>query len=199
MKKGIKMACLAAFALLSGCKRSLKSNEYVSYIRDIQNGLNKIVTLDGWQYTVQYRPCEYILLQEHNSVKETGQRRKELAGTVSFVIKVKRADNSVSPLRYNLSSREEYDQRLDYFLNHAGKELKLVYGKDTLYPTAYEFENNYNLTPEETMLVGFTLPGREQVPGNDMQLSYNDQVFKNGIIKVKFNKEDLNNIPNLIE
>lgn len=199
MKGGIKIVCLVTLAIFAGCKQSLKSNEYILYVRNIENGLCKNIVLDGWKYVIQYRPYDYILLQEHNNIKENGKRRQELAGTVSFIIKVKRDDNSVSPLRYNLKSREEYDQRLDYFLNHAGKELKLLYGNDTLYPTAYEFENNYNLTTEETMLVGFTLPGKEQAPSKDMQLSFNDEVFKNGIIKAKFRKEDLNNIPNLIE
>ncbi|PQJ13002.1 hypothetical protein CJD36_004460 [Flavipsychrobacter stenotrophus] len=200
MKKVISLyGSLLVILFFIGCKKSLKGHEYVGFIKEEKNGLKKTVAIDGWEYTIQYRPIEYILLQE-NDDKGREKRKQELKGTACFAIKIKRADNSVSPLRYNLESRDEYDKRLNYFLNGAAKDIKLLYNQtDTLYPIAYEFENNYNLTPEETMLVGFTLPGKEDAPKEDMQLSFSDQIFKNGIIKVKIKKDDLNNIPNLID
>lgn len=200
MKKVISF-CWLVFVpfFFIGCKKSLKGNEYTGFIKEEKNGLKKTVSIDGWEYTFQYRPYDYILLQEHDE-RGAKKRKNELKGTACFTIKIKRADNSVSPLRYNLETRDEYDRRLNYFLNAAAKDIRLLYnGTDTLYPVAYEFENNYNLTPEETMLLGFTLPNKDELPKEDMQLSFNDQVFKNGIIKVKIKKEDLNNIPNLID
>ncbi len=200
MKKVINLYILLFIPLLfSSCKKSLKGIDYAGFIKEEKNGLKKTVAIDGWEYTIQYRPYEYILLQEHDEIAKR-KRKEELKGTACFTIKIKRADNSISPLRYNLESRDDYDKRLNYFLNGAAKDIKLLYNDvDTLYPVAYEFENNYNLTPEETMLVGFTLPNKDVSPKENMQLSFNDQVFKNGIIKVKIKKEDLNNIPNLID
>lgn len=199
MKTGIRFFIVAISLLtLSGCRRSADRLSYAKFVRDEKNGLSRTLSIDGWQYIVQYRPAELIMLQEGMSGQDS-RRKDGLRGVASFTIKIKRADNSASPLRYNLATREEYDQRLDYFLNAAAKNIRLLYGNDTLYPAAYHFETNYNLTPEETMLVGFLLPAKDEAPKRDMQLSYNDELFKNGIIKVTIKKEDVDNIPNLVE
>ena len=77
--------------------------------------------------------------------------------------------------------------------------MRLIYGTDTLSPMSYEFENHFNLTPQETMMVGFCLPKSESAPEKDMQFSYNDQELKNGIIKVMFSKNIMKSIPNLVK
>ena len=125
------------------------------------------------------------------------KRMEELKGTAWFNISFKRADNGTSPMRYNISSIEEYNQRLNYLLNEAKNDLKLVYDTTILTPVSYVFENNYNLTPQETIIVGFYLPHGEERPNKKMQLSYDDRVFKNGIIKATYSQHSLQNIPGL--
>jgi len=183
------------------CKKNMKTPDYVRYINNKNNGLIKTTQTDGWEYDVQYRPGDYIILMENKGVPDDSvlnKREAELKGTAWFNIVIKRIDNQVTPLRYDISSLDEYDTRLNYFLNEAAKDIKLVNGKDTLLPKSYLFENNYNLTPQETMIVGFYLPAGDNYPIKDMQLSYIDKVFKNGIIRAQFSKTVLNHIPNLI-
>jgi hypothetical protein len=203
MRKGISYfitALLLVFA--TACHRDLKPVAYVSYIQGDGNGLKKTIIIDKWEYTMQYKPYDYIIMQETKGKAagyDINKRRAGLKGTAWFNITFKLADGHISPLRYDLASRDDYDRRFNYFLNQAVHSIQLVYdSKDTLYPTDYLFENNYNLTPQETMVVGFELPGRPDKPQKDMQLCYNDQVFKNGIIKAFYKSKDLNNIPNLI-
>ena len=123
---------------------------------------------------------------------------ESLKGTAWFNISIKRADGSITPLKYGIANLDEYNQRLNYFLNNAKDDIRLIYDADTLRPSAYLFENNYNLTPQETMVVGFTLPVSEDRPEKAMQLSFTDQVYKNGIIKVMYSREVLNKIPGAI-
>lgn len=199
MKKVTNLIVILFWAqALQSCQRELKTPEYVHYVQQPENGLRKVVSADNWDYIIQYRPYDYILLSEQKKQdpKQETKRLNDLKGTAWFTISFKRSDGSISPMRYNLSSREEYEQRQNYFLNKASKDIVMVYGKkDTLHPIAYEFENNYNLAPQETIMIGFELPMGHDRPDNDMQLSYNDQVFKNGIIKATFSEKDLNNIP----
>jgi hypothetical protein len=202
MKVASKYGLLIVLILTAGCRQKLAPAAYMQYVQDVKNGMRKTVKVAGWEYSVQYRPADLIMLIESKGVYNSSyavKRMAQLKGTAWFNISFRLADGKVSPLRYDLSSRQEYDERLNYFLNEAGRCIKLVCcGKDTLRPMSYLFENNYNLTPQETMIVGFQLPSGTSAAEDDMQLCYEDHVFRNGTIKALFRKEDLQNIPKLI-
>ncbi len=183
------------------CKHSMKAADYIRYINNKENGFKKILQIEGWNFCMQYRPYDYIMLMENKGQLngyDLEKRKSELNGTAWFNISIKRIDNSITPLRYGISSIEEYNTRLNYYLNEAEKDITLIYGSDTLRPVSYLFENNYNLSPQETMVVGFYLPKGENDPRKNMQLSFIDRVFKNGIIKAEFSEDVLKNIPNLV-
>ncbi|MES2701535.1 MAG: hypothetical protein V4649_02795 [Bacteroidota bacterium] len=183
------------------CKKNMTANEYSSYVNNTEHGLKKVMQIDGWEFTILYRPSEYVMLME-NKGNKTGYnfeaRRAELAGTAWFNISIRRVDGQVTPLRFGISSSEEYNERLNYYLNGAIKDISLVYGQDTLGPTSYAFETNYNLTPQETIVAGFILPGDSKFPTKDLSISFVDRVFGNGIVKATYNTKTLKNIPNLI-
>lgn len=202
MQKVISIILFALiFSCCVSCKHSMKAADYVSYVSSKENGLRKISQIDGWEFSMQYRPYDYIMLMENKgdwSHYDLKKRQSDLKGTAWFSIAIKRADNSITPLRYGIASIDEYNSRLNYFLNEAVKDIKLLYNEDTLHPVSYLFENNYNLTPQETMIVGFYLPKGENYPEKTMQLSFTDRVFKNGIIKAEYSDKALNSIPNLV-
>lgn len=191
-------------AIVSGysCRKNMKINDYVKYVNDSNSGLVKKIRVDGFEYKMQYRPYEYIALNEikflGNNQNEFEKRIENLKGTAWFNLTFKRIDEMLSPMRYGVSSNEEYQKRLDYYLNHVIKDIWLVYGNDTIHPASYLFENNFNLIAQETMILGFYLPQKELLPSRDMTLSFNDKVFKNGIIKAFYSSKSLGNIPNLV-
>jgi hypothetical protein len=203
MKKVIELlSVLIILAFIPGCRKRLSTAEYAGFIKNQENGLQKTISVEHFEYNVQYRPHEYMVAQENpGQEQEQKKRLQELAGTVWFNVGIKCTEGS-SPLRYQLQSKEEYDQRLNYYLNEAAKDIRLVYGgKDTLPVMAYAFENSYNLTPVETMVVGFALPkGNEDETElkDNIQLVFSDRALNNGIIKATFHKSDINNIPHLI-
>jgi hypothetical protein len=202
MQKVISCFIVVIFLFVnSSCKKSLKSGEYVNYVVNNERGLKKVTEVDGFEFSMQYRPYDYIILMESKgdfSNYDFNKRLSCLKGTAWFSISIKRVDNGITPLRYGISSIEEYNLRLNYFLNEAKKDLWLMYDSIKIYPTSYLFENNYSLTPQETMIIGFFLPSGENSPQKTMQLAYNDRIFKNGIIKATYPDKLLKNIPNLI-
>lgn len=169
------------------------SEDIVSYVRNPENGLHREVTVGVMHYSFQYKPAEYILKMERldSAGPERTARKQQLEGMAWFNISFSIKDYGQSPLRYEASSLEEYTSRQDYFLNLAPKDIYMLYGTDTLRVSSYWFENNQNLTAHETMVVGFKLPGAAAQPARDMQLSYYDRVFKNGIIKIIIKQEDV--------
>lgn len=201
MRKEIncKIYLVLLFAFTS-CHHKMRPAEYISYMNKKGNGIKKIQVVDGWEFCFQYRPYDYIMLLENKGNSKDydfDKRKEELRGTIWFSIKIKRLDNSISPLRYGITSSEEYNSRLNYYLNEAQKDVRLIYDKDTLQVASYLFENNFNLTPDQTMLTGFYLPQGESYPQKRMHLSFTDQVFKTGIVNAEFSEETLKNIPTL--
>jgi len=176
------------------CTQKVSPLEYLKFISDKSNGFVQEINRSGWTYVIQYKPHDLIVFQEH-SVHEITQRLEQLKGTIWFNVSLKRADNVATPLRYATSSLEEYNSRLDYFLNSASQDFKLLYGEDTLGVMSYLFENNYNLTPQETMVVGFALTDGNDLPEKDMQLVYTDRVFHNGSIVAKFSAKKISRAP----
>lgn len=199
MKKVIK-SLLPVVLLAGSCKHPLSKVAYMQYVHDVRHGLKKSVSTADIEYVVQYKPADMVILMENKGQgkkADIAKRKADLSGSVWFNVVMKVKSGSASPLRYNLASQQEYDSRVNYFLNAARRCIKLRYGNDTLNQIGYVFENSYNLAPQETMVVGFELPRGEQLPVKDMQLSYDDEVFKTGIVKVIFRKEDIEHIPAL--
>lgn len=201
MLKGIKVALYASlFVAIASCKRSVDAAAYVKYVTDKRNGITKITEIDGFEYRMQYRTHDQIILSENKGDKNSNnieKRKESLKGTVWFNISLKRTDNAISILRYGISNIDQYNARLNYYLNYASSDIKLLYGEDTLHPTGYVFENNYNLAPQETIVVSFTLPPGNNYPQKNMRLSMVDGVFNNGIINASFPIETINKIPTL--
>lgn len=209
MNKAANYIPVILFAWLAcSCNHELKGPEYVKYVQDTKNGLRKQVHTTTLDYQVFYKPYDYIIFQESqgSSINPTNpinptdynKRLATLKGTAWFNFSFKMTDGRVSPLRYGVSDLDEYNQRLDYYLNKAVNDIRLIYGADTLRPMSYEFETNYNLTPQETIVVGFDLKNNSLKPDKDLQFVYHDNVFQNGIIKALFPKNIFNNIPRLI-
>lgn len=188
MKKVISVAILIVSVLVS-CKIK---HDPVKYAEDKDNGLKKEITIGEVHYTIQYKPADYIVAMEHLDAEAEAERLKQLKGTVWFNISFSIIGFNQSPLRYKIAGVDEYTERQDYFLNEASKDIYLMYGTDTVYVDSYWFENNQNITPYETMIVGFVLPDGDETVKKDMRLSFHDRVYRNGVIKTVIRKEDIN-------
>ncbi|MBL7705489.1 MAG: hypothetical protein JNM21_08050 [Taibaiella sp.] len=143
---------------------------------------------NGINYVIKYRPVSLIALHEEESDSARAKRQEALKKMYRFNIDIQVEGSGQSPLRHGISGLEEYNARLDYFLNQASKDIWLIDGNDTLRPAAYWFENNHNLTSHETIVLNFD---NTQIKNKEIQLAFNDRLFRNGIIKASFQKNDL--------
>lgn len=120
-------------------------------------------TRDWLRYRVYLQPATEV----------TAQKDQSRALKLSIrVINIK--DNS-SPLRRLCSNLDEYNFYYEYLLNSAKEEIYLQGKNGIKYPVFYAFENNYNAFPFETINLGYTFSGREQL--KDYRLIYIDRVF----------------------
>ncbi len=91
MKKVIRnMFVLIALSLFSCSGRtSLNVKNYLRYIEDPKNGLNKVVKTNMLEYNIQYKPSEYIAIKERKDKDQSFNiRTNELRNTVWFNVKI---------------------------------------------------------------------------------------------------------------
>lgn len=181
---------LTFLLLLASCTTEVSDREYASFVKDEQkSGLHHATTVGQMIYDVQYMPSRLMLMQERLEGSEKDKREKQLEGVLWFTISIRCANSGVNPLKKDVFDQEEYNARLNYYLNAAMNDISLEAGGIRFTPISYLFENNYGLTGNETIIVAFETNGREIDDG--ATLSFEDKVFKNGIIKTFFPAEKL--------
>lgn len=192
----LPIATVLLLLLMEACTpKSLKPKDYISYLEDEENGLTRKNEINHWQYTLQYEPRDLILLRE-NKVGDLS-RTKELDGTLHFKFQFRYLDAGVHPLKINIKSMEEYNQRLNYFLNQAQKDFTIEYQNTELHPIGYLFETQFGLVPYETINLIFALPDGEKSLTHPFEFKYVDHCFGNGIIKYSFNPNAFEKVPKL--
>lgn len=192
--KGIKIITLViaiCLTLLSCFHSSLDKNTSAGVISS-KDGLQKDIIIDSFFVSFQLNPTANLLKREGlTEEKELKARTVQLDSMFWFNVSISIKGFNQSPLRYQISSLEQYESRLNYYLNEAANDFSLVVGNsDTLLPSVYWFENNQNLLSRETMIIGYQRP-KDFVALQDLHLSYFDRIFGNGIIKATIESRDL--------
>lgn len=215
-KKLVNVALLGT--LLTACDRTLSSEsqfllsdnsasiqvqelapvEYISWCRDKENHLNKTKEIGDITYQLLYKPAEYVACMEEESTSiqtdTLAKKVEELNGLEYYDFKIEITSGQGELLKYNVSSAEEYNQRVNYFAFQMQNDLKLVDGSDTLDCKLFHFERAYDVAPYAVFLLGFP---KGKSANTEKMFFYQDKVFNKGIIKFTYNKNDLKNIPKL--
>ena len=177
---------------------SLVPLDFVSWVKDGHHGLNKEKTIGDIRFAAQYKPLEYVICMEERTeqVEDSLVKRKvaELKDMQYIDFKIALTNSEGELLKYNLSSLSQYEERVNYFSYKMQNDIKLVEGKDTLDCALFHFERAYDVAPYSVFVLGFPL-GKGNA--ETKTLVYHDNMFKKGIIKLEFEKGDLNTIPNL--
>jgi hypothetical protein len=203
MIRGVKsLLLLAAISMLlaachSDALTSLPADRYKAFVADPESQLNTIISAGIWKYRLQYNPAAYIALKERSDTSGTSVKARiaELKKTVWFNVSISVADAGQDPLKYH-ASISEYNTRLAYFLTEAQRNFHLYYGTSgEMKQIAYHFENYFNLKPEVTAVIGFSIP--DDLPKEDLEFVYEDGLFNAGILKFKLFQAQLAAVPQL--
>lgn len=182
---------------ISTSKVALPVEGYIEYIKDTQNNLILTKTISDFSYTIQYLPSEYLALKELKSDSLTAKKIEQKLGELNelqyFVFSIQNNKSGKELLKYNLENEIEYQARLDYFSFRMQDDLKLIDGSDTLSCELFHFERTFDLSPRLVFNVAFKNPRSN---GNKT-FTFNDLIFKNGEINLKFDKTTFYNIPKI--
>lgn len=178
---------------------TLMPREYVAWVQNLDNGLHSEKTIDEINFSIQYKPYNYIICMEERSdsisSKLVASKVSELNGLDYYDLKIKLINSEGELLKHDLSSSSEYQKRVEYFAFGLEKDIRLVNGKDSIRCSMFHFERSYEAAPYCTILLGFK--SLENNKNAQLTLVLEDKIFSKGIIKFTFNKSNFERIPKL--
>lgn len=177
----------------------LSPKEFTHWVKEEKSPVKKEKAIGEFLFSALYKPYEYIICMEerNNSLPDTLLKRriKEIDDMEYYDLKIELKNGKNELLKYNLSSPQQYTDRVNYFAFGMEKDIKLVVdGKDTILCGLYHFERAYDVVPFVKVVVGFK---KSSEKFKEKTLIFHDKIFENGIIKFHYTKKELNNIPKL--
>ena len=181
-------------------KEILEPEKYAAWVKDKQYGLRKEKEITDIVYSVQYKPVDFLIIQETRgkalSAAEMDEKRQDYAGTEFYELRIALKEQSGELLKYDLSSPQQYQERVQYMAFDMQKDIKMVLnGTDTIPCAMYHFERAYDVTPFASIQLGFNLTKEDQE--KEHTLVINDKLFNKGLIKFTYQPIDYKNIPKI--
>ena len=213
IKRKFTLLILTALATFSGIGSfwfskepgTIEVAEYMQWIENEDNGLRVSKTVGNFEFNLQYKPLEYIVLldkrKEEVSEEELNEGKREFEGLEYYTLSIGSNDKQTGMLKTKLNRSQSHDDRIAYFSYEMQKDLSLIVGVDTLPCTLFHFERTYSLKSNNNFVLAFEIPDKlksaSQSKALNRTLIYNDRALNTGSVKLKIAGEDLNNIPKL--
>jgi hypothetical protein len=171
--------------------------DYVSWMRNPENGIRKEKQIEEIIYSVQYKTPDYIACIEADNKDSISPAKVTDDGTETihyFDFKMTLENYEGEFLKHKLNSPAQYDSRVKYLAFGIEKDISLVEGGDTIPCTICHFERAYDVAPEATLLLGFVSKKKYL---KKKEFIFHDKLFGKGIVKFTFTKDEMKSIPKL--
>ncbi len=175
-------------------------SEFISWVKDPENGLVKTRQINDLQFSLTYLPPAFMIC---NDLKKENISKKELAELALqyedfeyYLLKIEALESGMELAKYKVSNRKEYEDRIRYYSFNMQNDLiaKLETGEE-VYCELYHFERTYNITPYSSFLIGF--PKEFIANSKERTIILEEKVFNKGNIKFKWTTAEMNNIPQI--
>ncbi|MBL7712055.1 MAG: hypothetical protein JNL13_06315 [Chitinophagaceae bacterium] len=202
MRKGTKLLLSCLGLALASCTgpKSYGPAAYLRYVEDPGHEYRVKQEIGDKEYTIQLAPPEYLISKESEEHKDSlsgfvSRRRAELKGYMFFLVRMGHTEQSRREQGGKLQSEQQanVNSMVAYYDQQAAADISLQSGNRTLSPSTYVFENNYGLSPYNTIVVGFEVGE----PLTELTLNFNDRYNNIPSIRAGFSKETLDKLPTL--
>lgn len=179
---------IATFALLVGCSKVLKPEDYYRFMDDKTKGPWTELDLDLFHYSVQYRPIEYQLWMNYQELKtaEFEELKEASTGTEYYYLTVA----SLSPDFEFPKPGDPLRAFLEFELQSA---FNLQIGSRSYQCQSYVYEPSYNLKPEAGFLLSFNVSDATQ----EARLLDFTCPFNNKKVRLELSNEQITEVPTL--
>lgn len=170
--------------------------DYVNWVKNPSNGLVKSSQVGKVLYELTYTPKEYVVANEirSNSIssEELDNRVSELGNQQYYNLKIKSL-NSSDVMQTNITSRDEYDARINYYSFDFQNDIVLVAGMDTISCNMCHFVRSHGVAP----YVDFILSFDEYKESKDNQILLFDRQIAKDVVSFKYQASDFKNLPQI--
>jgi hypothetical protein len=169
----------------------------IEYLNWAEKTYKQKTTLGNITYELCYMPVEGLLLRngEYTDMAAFRKDLKENDINQYFILKISINDFSGDPLKYGITTENEYYARVEHLSFGIKDEVYITEGSDTLQCTLNTFERNYNVGPYITEM--FTFDKISEGNLRDKVFVFNDRIYGNGTVKFRFDKGLFFNSPQI--
>jgi hypothetical protein len=174
--------------------------DYMSCVNDPKYGLVKNIEVGNFIIDMEYKTPEFMVMNEMIKTDE-GFSKDLFKSTLAdhrkmetFFIRFN-GNSETDFLKQDLSDKNQYYERLNYFNGIVQEDLTLIDGKDTLPCTYTYFERNYGVGQKSTLIVGFEKANQTKA---DMKLILNERALGIGAQEFVLLKSTQDNLPQII-
>lgn len=180
---------------LAGCKSKLTKEEYLQWMKNEQKGLVKKKQIGAYEFEVQYKTPAFVLISgndKESDPEKINSRIKELEQMQYFDLKIRHRKGE-DFIKTNSNGDADYYKRLYYYSFAFQNDIKIEQNDTTYDCQLFHFERSYGLAATRTFVLGFGQPEKQ----GDKTILIDAHDLGVGVVKIKFRKEDIDNIPNV--
>lgn len=167
------LAGLVLFALACNTGTLLSPGEYAAFVKNPENGYLKAVQRSDLKVECLYKPNDYEALTYlgHGKLNSAMLEsvKKDIAGNKYYELLIHRGKKQ----------NESIEMYINYYLE---KDLKLVFGKDTIKPNSFLVEPYNGVTPFQRVMFSFP----DKYPDNENFTVLIDSTNDTSLIKTAF-------------
>lgn len=185
--------------LLFSCSPdTLSLKEFDRWINDPSHGLTVSKELPACVVDVQLQPAEYVACKQNLMFKKINDSLVSSANNNSIVIKwkIRLKQSSQDILSSGIFDPYTYDDLVSYFSFYVSNDIEIKYAQQEINCMHHNFERTYGLSPYVVFTSTFELPESEYF-SDDIVFTFRAEKIGLGILHFKFDKDNLNNIPEI--
>ena len=189
--------------MIWGCNntpKSLTPKNYISWLRNPDNGLNKTKIINDLSFTMTYRTKEDLVILNNKRTQITqrllDKELNNLGDDLQYAtFRIARDNSNQSVLQVGNMTQDTYTKRIAYMSFDMQKDFYVLEGNDTLNCQLFHFVRNYELAPYVEFSLGFD--NSKSKTTKDKTFIYDDKLFGIGKLKFSITSKDINRIPNV--
>lgn len=185
------------FAMIS-CENKSSPVEYKEYVESETNGLRVKSVKQKLEFTLQFKPIDYILLNEQIKLLDKSEilmRRNALGNMQYYNFRIK-SDGTFRVLDYKCKDDVDYFKRIAYCSGDIQRDFYILQGTDTLQCKLFNFVRNYEMAPYIDFVLAFE-GAKKSTLDESRSFIYEDKIFGVGTITLQISKNSLEKLPSL--
>lgn len=178
-------------------KLTSTSNDFhnvLELFKVINSKLTISKSIEDFEFSVKYEPHFLLAIKENDTLpvnKQDVQRIISKSGGYEHLhclkLKIENKKWKTELLKYNVSSMNEYSERINYYSFKSQNDMLLIEGNDTLRSAFVNFERSFDLSPVINLTIAFERKTKGRL--DRLNFVFDDRVYNNGKIKFELNSE----------